>query len=465
MADSSSFPYPLLDLDPSPDEWRALVEIIRELIEAELGGLENAPIASQPHRPFAPEDESDFSAKDLASWLRELFASGLNTAHPGFMAFIPGGGLVTSALAEWLIKSFNRYGTARFAAPRLARLEHEVIQTFARWVGYGPEASGVLTTGGSLANFTAIVTARRAKLPEDFLGGVLYCSDQTHHSVMKAANLAGFSRRNLRMLPSDTRYWLDVDALAAQIRQDRRDGLTPFLVVASAGTTNTGSIDPLEPLSELCAEENLWYHIDAAYGGAFVLTERGKARLQGLHTADSITLDPHKGLFLPYGTGSLLVKDAGALIQAHEMRGDYMPDLDDTATHYDPLSLSVELSREHRGLKVWLPLKLHGEEAFEAALDEKLDLAEWAHQELNGLSELEVLNRPELTTVVFRVRGNDDGPSRALMERVNGHNEVLLSGTVLGERFALRLSILSHRTHHQHVARAVDIIRACLAER
>ena len=229
----------------------------------------------------------------------------------------------------------------------------------------------MLTTGGSLANFTAVVTARRARLPENFLDGVMYCSDQTHHSVNKAANLAGFSKRNIHILPSDEKFRIVPEALEAQILEDHAAGLQPFMVVASAGTTNTGSIDPLEPLADISERHGLWYHVDAAYGGAFLLTGRGRERLRGMHRADSVTLDPHKGLFLPYGTGSILVKDRDALVEAHELRGEYMPDVDRETAHLDAFSLSVELSREHRGLKVALPLLLHGQQAFADALDGK----------------------------------------------------------------------------------------------
>ena len=350
-------------LDPSVEEWQQLSRQIEQILGLSLSELENAPTLREPEA-VAPDQTND-----LTQYLRSLFEPGFNPAHPGFMAYIPGGGLVSSALADWLIKTMNRYGTAHFASPALGELEYQVIRMFAQWVGYPEEAAGVLTTGGSLANFTALVTARRAMLPEDFLNGVMFCSDQTHHSVLKAANLAGFASKNLHIVPTDGDFRLDAVALADAIEQSRAAGRTPFLVVASAGTTNTGSIDPLADVARICQREQLWFHVDAAYGGAFVITERGKARFGGLAEADSITLDPHKGLFLPYGTGGILVKDRTRLIEAHEMRGEYMPDLDYDRAHLDPFSLSVELSREHRGLKVALPIMLHGKQAFVDALN------------------------------------------------------------------------------------------------
>ena len=453
-----------LPLDPEVEDWRRLADSIVAFLSSELADLgpaswedSSAPV----DLPLSGETEQ------LMSWLGEIFDSGFNTAHPAFLAYIPGGGLVTSALADFIIKVMNRYGTAHFASPRLAQVEQDVIRTFARWVGYPDTCAGVLTTGGSLANFTAVVTARRARLPENFLDGVMYCSDQTHHSVNKAANLAGFSKRNIHILPSDDKFRIVPETLEAQIAEDRDAGLQPFMVVASAGTTNTGSIDPLQALADISERHGLWYHIDAAYGGAFLLTVRGRERLQGVGRADSVTLDPHKGLFLPYGTGSILVKDRDALVQAHELRGEYMPDVDRETAHLDAFSLSVELSREHRGLKVALPLLLHGEQAFSDALDEKLDLAEYTYQQLSAMPELEVLNQPELTTVVFRLRceaERADAVNRELHYRINAGRKVYVSPTILNDRFVLRISILSHRTHRAQVDDAIAELRRAIGE-
>ena len=430
------------DLEPTPDEWEQLTDFAQRFIAAQLEGLAEKPVI---------DSSIDPDQGMLGHYLSDLFSVGFNAAHPGFMAYIPGGGLVTSALAEWIIKSLNPYGTAYFAAPKLAELELEVIRTFAGWLGFDSETGGVLTTGGSVANFTAVVTARRARLPEDFLSGVIYCSDQVHHSITKAASLAGFSTRNIRILPTDESYRLIPGTLENQLEQDLEAGLLPFLVVASAGTTNTGTVDPLEAIGRVCSDYNLWYHIDAAYGGAFALTDRGKKRLSGIERADSVTLDPHKGLFLPYGTGCILVKDRQALIEAHEIRGDYMPDFDRSRAHLDPFSLSLELSREHRGLKMWLPLLLHGEQSFRKALDEKLDLIEVIAEQLARYPQLTVLNHPDLTTLAFRLASADDDENRLLLDKIVAGGRVYLSGTTLKDAFALRVSILSHRTHRKQV--------------
>ena len=456
-----------LPLEPTAVQWRELVETLKDFLESEIDGLPSMPTnLPDTTDPLVQLPHPDADPEDLQVWLRALFHSGFNTAHPAFMAYIPGGGLVTAALAEWVIKTMNRYGTAYFAAPLLASLELRVIATFAKWVGFPSDCGGVLTTGGSLANFTAVVTARRAKLPENFLDGVMYCSDQTHHSVMKAANLAGFSSRNIRLIETlDMR--LNVDALRMQIARDRADGLTPFMVVASAGTTNTGVVDPLQAVAEVCHEEDLWCHVDAAYGGFFMLTERGRTHMGGIAQADSITLDPHKGMFLPYGTGCILVKERDALIEAHEMRGDYMPQADRERVHLDPFSLSVELSREHRGLKVWLPLMLHGEDAFRNALNEKLDLAQHVYEALEQMPELDVLAPPTLSVVAFRVNASPDEEealNRKFLETLNAGQRVYVSPTLLQGRLTQRIAILSHRTHAPQIETLLAEIKRVLAE-
>ena len=233
-----------------------------------------------------------------------------NTAGPGYLAYIPGGGIPHAAVADLIADAVNRYVGVFAAAPGLAQIESNVVRWFADLRGFRPRPGGILTSGGSLANFSALVAARRGPAAGEFLSGTLYASDQTHHSVQKAALLAGFPPGNVRAIPTDDAYRIRVPALAEAIAADRAAGRTPFFVVGNAGTTNTGAVDDLAALAEVCARERLWFHVDGAYGGFFLLTEEGRRRMAGIERADSIVLDPHKGLFLPYGTGALLVRDA-----------------------------------------------------------------------------------------------------------------------------------------------------------
>lgn len=390
----------------------------------------------------------------------------LNTAGPGYLAYVPGGGLLHSAIADLIADSVNRYVGLFGSAPGLAQIEANVLAWFREIVGYPPESGGILTSGGSLSALTALITARRERLPENFLSGVLYWSDQVHHSLEKAALLAGFPAANLRKLPSDERFRLRVDALEAAVEEDRRRGLTPFLVVASGGTTNTGAVDPLEEIAGAARRHGLWLHVDGAYGGFFLLTEEGRRLLRGIELADSVVLDPHKSLFLPYGTGALLVRDAGTLRRTHSLAADYLPQARDV----DPSEMSPELTRPFRGLRVWLPLKMHGIGPFREALEEKLVLARQTAEELRAIAGIEIVAEPQLSTLAFRLNPGGMEPeelnrlNRRLMKAVNDRRRVFLTGTSLGGRFVIRICVLSFRTHRDRMEMCLDDIREGVRE-
>ncbi len=473
--------------DPVPEEDRAL-----ELSPEALSGLIDAAarrivahLASLPAQPSAdteggaalarslvePIPESGRPAEELLALLFErVIPKSFNTAGPGYLAYIPGGGLPHSAVADLIADSVNRYVGVFAAAPGLAQLEANVVRWFCDLAGYPDGARGILTSGGSLATFSALAAARRDRLPEDFLPGMIYASDQTHHAVAKAALLAGFPSGNVREIPSDSLFRIRLDALAATIGSDREAGRRPFLVVGNAGTTNTGAVDDLGALADLCDRERLWFHVDAAYGGFFLLTSEGRRRMAGIERADSIVLDPHKGLFLPYGTGALLVRDGEALKQAHALSADYMPSMQEDPDLVDFNLLSPELSRDFRGLRVWLPLKMHGIGPFRANLEEKLALARVAADELSRMPGIEIVARPQLSIVAFRVRreGLDgealDRWNRAILERINARKRVYLTGTLLRGRFAIRICVLSFRTHRDRVEEGLADIRSAIAE-
>ena len=389
---------------------------------------------------------------------------------PGFMAYIPGGGLFESALADFIAGAINRYVTVWTAAPGLVQLEVNVIRWFCQMIGYPNRSGGFLSTGGSLANFSAIFTARRELLPENFLDGTIYVSEQVHHSIGRAATLAGFGESALRIVGVDAERRIDIRQLTDAIASDRARGRKPFLVVGSVGTTNTGAIDDLEALADIAERERLWLHLDAAYGGFFALTERGRERMAGAERADSITLDPHKGLFLPYGTGCLLVKNTETLKRAHTVRADYMPPMQDSADLVDFCEISPELSRDFRGLRVWLPLKMYGLGAFRAALDEKLDLTEWVESELRKLDGLEIVAAPQLSVLAFRLAPNGVAETelnqlnRDLLDRINGRKRVFLTETVLDGRFVIRICILNFRTHRDRLQMCMDDIQSAARE-
>jgi aromatic-L-amino-acid decarboxylase len=280
--------------------------------------------------------------------------------------------------------------------------------------------------------------------------------------VPKAARLAGFPRANLRVLPVDSRFRVRPDTLETAIREDMSRGLTPFLVVANAGSTNTGAVDPIPEIVTVARRHGLWVHADAAYGGFFRLVRGGEKLLPGLEQCDSITLDPHKGLFLPYGLGCLLVRDGEALYQTHRETGGYMQDLGTEETEVSFNDLSPELSRDFRGLRLWLSLKLHGLEAFRQQLQEKLDLARYAYDQLREDPLFEMLAEPQLSVVAFRLRGSPDAADAAgaeLLRRVNARRRVFLSSTRIDGRYVLRICVLCFRTHLDRVRDAVTALR------
>ena len=311
-----------------------------------------------------------------------------------------------------------------------------------------------------MANFTGIVTARTAVLGEHFTSGVLYVTPHTHHSAAKAARLAGFRLDQIVTVDVDDDLRMDVNRLSERIALDRVEGKRPLLVIGSAGSTDTGTVDPLDDIADITSSEGLWLHIDAAYGGFFQLTKRGKGTLNGIARADSLSLDPHKGLSIPFGVGALLVRDESALVDAHQGRGAYLRDEDSYMGLRDISSLGPELSRPSRGLSVWLPLQLHGVAPFREALDSSLDLAEHAYKRLRTIDGIDARWAPDLSVVAFMFDNDELG--RSAWEAVNADRTVHLSPTIIDDRFVLRFAILNRRSTVEHVDHAIDIIEKTL---
>ena len=464
-------------LEPTPEGMHQLVDaVMARLVEhvASLGeqsASDTSRGAEVAARLAGPMPEGAVPLQDILGLLfDEAIPVGYNAAGPGYMGYIPGGGIFAAAVADLIADAINRYVGVWIAAPGLVQLETNVLRWFCEIVGYPPESMGFLTSGGSIANLSAVIAARSSRLGEQFLDGVAYWSDQTHHSIAKAASLAGVPRAHQRVIPTDARQRIDLGALEAAIEADKARGLRPFLVAGNAGTTNTGAIDDLGALAELSERHGLWFHADAAYGGFFALTDRGKGRLVGLDRADSITLDPHKGLFLPFGTGALLARDRRDLVAAFDHTSAYMPAYQDPTEHIDFCRISPELSRDFRGLRVWLPVQMAGAGAFREALDEKLDLIGVATDAVGRMPGVEVVAPPQLTVVAFRaVRPGLDGDAlddlnRRWMAGVNARGRVMLTGTVLDGRFVLRICILSFRTHAERVEMALEDLRSALDE-
>ena len=464
-------------LEPSREAMQELVRQAGERVVEYLSTLEMqrasdlsdaAEVARLVVEPLPNEGTKYDELLELV--FRRLAPKVCNTNSPGMFSYVNGGAMLHSAVADMITAATNPYVGYWGAAPGLAELERTVIGWFSQLFGLPAGAGGVLLSGGSLANLSALVTAREARLGDDFRAGTLYASDQVHHSVAKAARIAGFPADALRVVPSDTNFRLDVGALEHMVAEDAARGRKPFFLVASAGTTNTGAVDDLPRLAGVARARKLWFHVDAAYGGCFALTDRGKRALTGIEHADTIVVDPHKSLFVPFGTGCLLARDVELLHRAHCLHSEYIDGVveqGEGAKSRDFADLSPELSRGMRGLRIWLPLKLLGAQAFRRALDEKLDLARRASALIGELLGYELVAPPELSILAFRAvepglsPEGHDRLNAEILERVNARGRVHLSGTELRGRFTLRVCVLSLRSHLRDVEACVEELRAC----
>jgi glutamate/tyrosine decarboxylase-like PLP-dependent enzyme len=388
---------------------------------------------------------------------------GLNPASGGHLAYIPGGGIYYSALADYLANVFNRYAGVFYASPGAVRMENMLIRWMNDLIGYPEEACGNLTTSGSLANMIAMVVARDGKeiKSADIPRSVIYLSKQAHHSIDKGIRVAGLGECILRFVPIDERFRIQTAELEKQIKQDKADGLNPFLVIASAGTTDVGAIDPLVEIGEIAKRHDLWYHIDAAYGGFFILTDEGRQKLRGLNLSDSLIIDPHKGLFLPYGLGVVLVRNVEYLKRAFSFNANYMQDAFAGPDEISPAEISPELTKHFRGLRLWLPLQLHGVAPFRACLEEKLLLAKYFYEEVQKIG-FECRLEPELSVVVYRYVPKSGDPNefnKKLLEAVVADGRVFISSTVLEGNYTLRFACLAFRTHLATVDTLLGVLK------
>jgi aromatic-L-amino-acid/L-tryptophan decarboxylase len=464
-----------VNLEFSPERMRTMADEVVDRCIAHIGTLDRQPscgdvdAAALCRALREPAPEHGVALEPLLDALfRDWIPRSFTAPGPGYLAYIPGGGLYPAALADFIANTTNRYTGVWQAAPALVQLEANALDWLRDWMGFPQGARGLFTTGGSMATFNAIVCGRERYLGAEIRRGVLYTSDQAHHSVLKAAKLAGVMPDRVRAIASDDRFRLRIDLLKAAMAADRQAGLTPFAVVSSAGTTNTGAVDPLDHIADVCASEAMWHHIDGAYGAFFYLCEDMRETLRGLPRADSLTLDPHKGMFLPYGTGALLVRDGAALRAAHEATADYLPATPHPEDFYDPSQHGPELSRGFPGLRVWLSVKLFGAAAFRAAIAEKRALTLEARRRVAGLPGVVIDAEPELSLFAFHLtwpgasRADEDAATRALMEQTTARGRVMVTGCTAHGRALGRVCVLSFRTHQPRIDALVDDLAASI---
>ena len=430
-----------------------------------LDDVEEAPSLRPASNVFKQRLDPEFTdeGRDAASVLDYVGACiegpGITTTSPRFMGYIPGGGLFHSALGDMLAAASNKYSGFAPAAPGAVRIENACTAWLASVIRYPPEAAGTLTSGGSMANLTAIVAARDARDADG--GGAVYLTRFAHHCIDKALNIAGRGRSPRRVIPTDETHRMSLEALEQALEDDRRDGIRPWLVVASAGTVDTGAVDPLPEIAELCRRYGAWFHVDGAYGGLFSLCDEGRTRLRGIEEADSVALDPHKTLFLPYGTGAVVVRDGQQLLDAFSASAEYIRPFSETEVGPSPADLSPELTRHFRALRLWLPLQIAGIGAFRAAQSEKLALARYFHARLSEIDGFDPGPEPQLSVVAFRYlpkEGDVDEFNERLIRHIQQEGRVMLSGTRIDGRFYLRCAVLCFRTHLEHVDEAVEAV-------
>ena len=393
--------------------------------------------------------------------------NGHNLGSSGFFAYIPSGGLYEAALADYLAAVINRYSGVGYASPGATRLEEAMLRWLAGVVGYPDSSEGDLTSGGSMAALSAIMAAREGFGIDCSTAAktVVYLTSQTHHTFRKALHITGLGNSVIRELDTDEAHRMSPGALQDSITSDRAKGLSPWLVAASAGTTDIGAVDPLDAIADIAANEKIWFHVDAAYGGAFALCDEGKKRLKGLERSDSLILDPHKGFFLPGGVGVVLVRDGSKLFDAYHARGTYMQDMMHD-TERSPCDFSTELTRPFRALRFWLPFKLLGTAPFSAALEEKLLLAQYFHEQLANIDGIQVGPRPDLSIVTFRYvpkNGSATEFNRKLVDAIRDDGRVFLTSTTMNETFVIRLAVLGYNTHLADVDTALTVIRESIA--
>jgi aromatic-L-amino-acid decarboxylase len=456
-------------LEPSETERTNYVNDVSAYANSFINNLETAKAfvgAKETPNAFSLSKNKKTLPEILKLYDDEIATKGIKPASGGHIGYIPGGGIYTSAIADFLVDVTNEYVGMHFSCPGGVAIEHVLLDWMKDMFGFPESAVGNLTSGGSIANLIAMTAARdKHKIKNAVIEkSVIYLSPQVHHCIQKALKIIGLEDVIINYLELDDNSKIKVDDLKSKIEADKLKGLNPFLVVASAGTTDTGAIDPLEEIGQIAKEHNLWYHVDGAYGGFFILVDDKKEKFKGIELADSVVVDPHKGLFLPYGLGVVIVKDKQAVYHSHVVRANYMQDAVAEETPVNPADVSPELTKHFRSLRMWLPLQLHGIEPFVACLEEKILLTQYFREQLVEIG-FKVGPEPDLSVSYFWYPtngANENAFNEKLLKELHKDGEVFLSSTKINEKFVIRMAILSFRTKLSTIDKAVAMIERAL---
>ena len=411
-----------------------------------------------------PPEDGRAAAEVIERAAREILPYSTRLDHPRCFGFVPSSPTWPGVVADFVAAGYHINECTWLVASGPSYIELIVIDWFRRWLGYPEGAGGLFTSGGSAASVDAFVAAREAAgHPER---ASVYMSDQSHSALSRAAMIVGVRRDRIRMVPSDADFRMDMDALVRTVAADRDAGFNPIAVAANAGTVGTGAIDRLDELSDFCASEGLWLHVDAAYGGFAVVTEQGKRLLSGIERADSIGIDAHKWFFQPYEAGCLLVKDEKTLTDAFAVRPDILQDTVWGANHPNFSNLGLQLSRSVRALKVWMSIQTFGMAAFRRAVSRGMELAASAEAYVRASAVLEIMNTATLGIVCFRVNPADSDLDEAKLDKVNRivlarmfwDDPAFVSSTLLRGMFALRMCIINHTTTWDDVRETLEAV-------
>lgn len=427
-------------------------------LDSKTAWVENGEPSKEIYDYPITEDGYDLGEL-LDLYERAVNSTGLQPASGGHLGYIPGGGVPLAGYGDLIAAITNKYSGIFYGNPGAIRIENHLIDWTAKQFGFKGEYGGNLTTGGSIGNLIAIVSARDAHeiKGKDYEKTVIYGSAQMHHSLNKAIRIAGLGECIYRNVPLEDNHHINTKFLLDQIQEDKENGLRPFLIIGSAGTTDTGVIDDLNELANIAEKYNCWFHIDGAYGGYFYLIDELKSKFKGIEKADSLVIDPHKGLFLPYGTGMVLVKEREHMLHSHFYLANYMQDAYKSPEEWSPADVSPELSRNFRGMRMWLPLMVHGIKPFKDAILEKYLLSKYAYKKLQELPYIEVGQEHELTVQTFRFFKPNlseeelNKLNKQVLEELHKNGRIYISSTLIDNKFTMRFAILSFRTHMHEV--------------
>ncbi|MCZ6836132.1 MAG: pyridoxal-dependent decarboxylase [Planctomycetota bacterium] len=423
---------------------------------AEMEALFREPV------PETPRDVNDV----LSRVVNDVFANSAPLDHPRFFAFVPSPHNFISVMAESLMAARNVFMGSWMVSPGPSTVELVTIDWLRDLCGLPETAGGLFVSGGSMANLCALATARKVKLDDDMTDAIAYGSVQAHSSLDRALRVLGFKEDQWKHVETDDHLRLDINALRTMIEADLNAGLKPFCIVASAGTTNTGAVDPLNEIADLCVELDLWMHVDGAYGAPAILTKEGKEALRGLDRADSLSMDPHKWLFQPYEMGCVLVRERSHLLDTFHVFKDYMQDVVGEEEEINFRDYGVQLTRNFKALKLWMSLQVFGLDAFREAVDHGIQLARFTQHYLESEAKRdrwEVVSQASLGIICFRYLppGIEDEQAidafnLALIDAMYDSGYAMVSSTLIDDRPVLRFCAINPRTTEDDIRSTIE---------